>query len=335
MTYPLVSVVMPVFNAEAYVATAVRSILTQTLREFEFLIFDDGSTDRSYFLLERFAQNDPRIRLFREGHRGIVGTLNEGIARARGAFIARMDADDISLPQRLARQAAYLRQHPECVVVGGDCLLTDPEGWPIRRLWQPVAHAEIDNRHIQGQGLGLAHPTVMYRKKVIQQLGGYRPEYQYTEDLDLWLRVAEVGRLANLPEVVLRYRQHFQSICHQRRARQLELIRQLLDETRRRRGLPANPPQPIATTNLSPLEMHQLWAEMAQRDGYGATARKHFWRVLRQRPQEWHLWRRLVDVTLPPLGTLAQRTWQEVRSWRKRGRATLPAKDHPSLRRAA
>src|SRR5262245_3590276 len=111
MDSPLISVIMPVYNAERYVADAVESILGQTFQDFEFLIFDDGSQDGSLAILGKYASQDARIRLFAKPHSGYVAWLSEGIRLARGEFIARMDADDISLPQRLARQSAFLIQN--------------------------------------------------------------------------------------------------------------------------------------------------------------------------------------------------------------------------------
>src|SRR5262245_4670824 len=115
---PLVSVVMPVYNAAAYVAQAVESIRAQTLGDFEFIIVNDGSTDRSPRLLEGFAARDSRIKLISRPNTGIVGALNDGVAAARGELIARMDADDVSLPTRLEKQVTFMRSHPQVVALG-------------------------------------------------------------------------------------------------------------------------------------------------------------------------------------------------------------------------
>jgi GT2 family glycosyltransferase len=334
MKQPLISVVMPVFNGETYVSAAVKSIVCQSFTDFEFLIFDDGSTDRTSAILEWWARRDRRIQVFREGHRGIVAMLNEGIAHARGELIARMDADDIALPERFALQVEFLSQHHECLAVGGDCLLIDPQGCPIRRLPQPTDHEEIDRRHLRGVSGTIAHPSVMYRRDAVKRLGGYRAEFQYVEDLDLWLRLAEVGRLANLPLVLLKYRQHFQSVCHRRRARQLELLGLLLKDVRQRRSLPAPDVLPDAGTAVADLDLRQYWAEVAQEEGHLATARKHLWHVLQQKPREMHLWRRLLDATLPHLGTWFQQAWQQMKPWLRRERITKET-DLKAVRRAA
>src|SRR4051794_24772902 len=112
---PPISVLLAVYNGGRYLRAAVDSILTQTFTDFEFIIIDDGSTDGSLATLREFAQRDPRINLVSRPNKGLTVTLNEGIALARGEFLARMDADDIALPQRFEKQIAYLRDHPECV----------------------------------------------------------------------------------------------------------------------------------------------------------------------------------------------------------------------------
>src|SRR5205823_4798077 len=128
MSIPVISVVMPVYNAASYVADAVKSIMAQTFDDFEFIAVNDGSTDRSEAILNEFARADRRIRVISRANTGIVGALNDGIAAAEAELIARMDADDVSSPQRLQRQLAYMQAHPECVALGGRVIGTDPYG---------------------------------------------------------------------------------------------------------------------------------------------------------------------------------------------------------------
>src|ERR1051325_1151561 len=112
---PTVSVLLPVYNAERYLESALQSVLGQTFSDFEVIAVDDGSKDNSKKILERFAANDPRIRVISRPNTGIVGALNDGLAVARGEFIARMDADDVALPGRFQAQLDYLRGHPDCI----------------------------------------------------------------------------------------------------------------------------------------------------------------------------------------------------------------------------
>src|SRR5512135_1833139 len=141
---PLISVCMPVYNAERYIARAVESILGQTFGDFEFLILDDGSTDGSLEILRRYANHDPRIRLTSRPNKGLPPSLNELVDQARGEFIARMDADDVALPERFARQVEYLRAHPDCVLVGSRVQLVDPEGDPLCDWCTMQEHEAID-----------------------------------------------------------------------------------------------------------------------------------------------------------------------------------------------
>ena len=189
---------MPVYNAERYVGEAVRSILEQTFADFDFVIIDDGSTDRSTEILEQFA-SDPRIRLIRRPNTGYLRALNEGLALCQGEFIARMDADDVSLPDRLRRQIAFLDEHPECLMVGCALLRIDDDGDVLCEERLPEDHAEIEARLLEGRG-AIGHPAALIRRQALVELGGYREPFYGAEDHDLWLRLAERGRLANLPE---------------------------------------------------------------------------------------------------------------------------------------
>jgi glycosyltransferase involved in cell wall biosynthesis len=294
--HPLISVCMPVYNAERYVAEAVESVLAQTFGDFEFLIIDDGSTDGSRRILERYAAVDPRIRLVSRPNTGLVIALNEMLAMARGEFIARMDADDVSLPQRFERQVSYLREHPEVLVLGSPVLLVDPRGAPLTEMRQKQEHAEIDEALLDGIVL-ICHPAVMARARAIREAGGYRSEAFPAEDADLWLRIAETGKLANLPEVLVKYRQHLQSIGNAQRARQETVTRLVVAEARRRRGLTqdgvATPPEPTRPAPDGTDQMRK-WAWWALSSGYVATAREYALRCWCRHPLSLESWRLLV-----------------------------------------
>ena len=161
---PLVSVLMPVYNAGRYVAQSVESILDQSLGDFEFLIVDDGSTDGSRAVLKHYAAHDRRIQLEARENRGLVVTLNAMLGRARGELIARMDADDVALPDRFALQVEYLRRHIECIAVGTLALLIDPDGEPLHVFHRLVNHEEIDRAHLMGWGCAIVHPSVVIRR---------------------------------------------------------------------------------------------------------------------------------------------------------------------------
>jgi glycosyltransferase involved in cell wall biosynthesis len=289
MPTPAVSVLMPVYNAERYLREAIESILGQTFRDFEFIIVDDGSTDRSSQILLEFASRDARIRILSRPNTGIVGALNDGLALCTADLVARMDADDIALPERFAEQVRYMNDHPDCVLVGSRVLLIDPDGAPIRQWVDELSHDQIDQSHL-ARGWPVVHPTVMIRRHALNQLGGYREQYATLEDLDLFLRLAEIGQLANHPKVLLKYRQHFNSICHKRSHHQSGIRDAILDETWQRRGMPKQPtvtPPPPRTI----AEAHRLWGWWALNSGHTATARKHAFRTLRHKPFSKDAWR--------------------------------------------
>lgn len=209
---PCVSVVMPVYNAEKYLAEAIRSILSQTYRNFEFLIIDDGSTDRSAAIAADFAWQDQRIRLIRQpDNLGLVAVLNWGLDLAQGKYIARMDADDISLPERLEKQIAYMHAHPEIGILGCKIQYIDETN---KLSTVPVSfHSDL---FIQWNVLftnPFSHPAVVMRKAIIDQHQlRYDPQAVHVEDYEFWGRFLLVSEGENLPDVLLQYRIHPGSI---------------------------------------------------------------------------------------------------------------------------
>jgi glycosyltransferase involved in cell wall biosynthesis len=279
---PTISVLLPVYNAERYISLALESIITQTFDDFELLALDDGSTDRSLSILREYETKDDRLRIYSRENRGLVKTLNELINLSRGAYLARMDADDISRPQRFEKQIAYLEAHPECVAVGTRSLVIDTEGMPIREFITNFTHDEIDSAHLSGIGQSeISHPSVMMRREAVERAGRYREDYRCAEEMDLFLRLAEIGKLANLPEVLILYRQHLQSFCYAQ-GNQLRIFgRRATQEARLRRGLPAVPETSVADSKFeTPPDVHRKWAWWALSAGHIRTARKHALKAL-------------------------------------------------------
>jgi glycosyltransferase involved in cell wall biosynthesis len=287
---PVVTVLLAVYNGDRYLRPAVDSILAQTFTNFELLVIDDGSTDRTLQILRTYEQADRRVRIVTRPNRGLTNTLNEGLGLARGKYLARMDADDLCLPERFAKQVAFLDAHPDCVLLGSRVLVIDSEGMPIREMASETGHDEIDAAHL-GRGWPVVHPAVMMRLDALKKIGGYRDEFNTLEDLDLFLRLAEVGKLANLPDVLLHYRQHFASVTHSREAKQIEIRQAIYDQTRTRRGLPPDVPPDARTTPRRRFEQHRLWAWTALKNGYVPTARKHALRTVRLAPFSIESWR--------------------------------------------
>lgn len=299
MSNPHVSVVMPVYNAESYVAEAVESILSQTFRDFEFLVFDDGSTDRSLEILQAYTDRDDRIRVFAKQHRGHVPWLNEGIQIARGEFVARMDADDVALPQRFARQVEFLNHHSDCVVVGCDIMMIDPDGDPLATAKHKTVHEDIEADLLGGGHGVIAHPTCMMRRSTLLAVGAYREEFETIEDFDLWFRLAEQGRLANIPEVLLKYRLHHTNVIFTQVERQQRCADRIIREARLRRGLKPLARSVWSFTTPSLAGRHQMWAWHAAGSGYRKTAFKHAFLALNENPFSLKTWAALTRCWLP------------------------------------
>lgn len=194
---------MPVFNGASFVGEAIQSILAQTFRDFEFLIINDGSTDRSVDIINAF--NDSRIRLIHnELNLGLIDTLNKGLQLARGEYIARMDADDISLPVRLERQIAYLDSNIEVGVCGTGIRYFGADD----AVWLPP-EKDSEIRSLLIFNSTFAHPTVVFRKSYLDKNHlRYNPENVHAEDYGLWVASARYMKFANINEILLLYRLH-------------------------------------------------------------------------------------------------------------------------------
>jgi hypothetical protein len=204
---PRVSVVMPVFNGEKYLAEAVESVLGQTFQDLELVAVDDGSRDGSRGILEGFAQADRRVRLVvNEQNLGLAGALNRGCAGARAPYIARLDADDVAIPDRLSRQVEFLDAHPSVAAVGGSLITMDASGRRISTRRFPTKNRAIQSTLLRYNCF--SHPSMTIRRAALEAVGGYR--FRWGEDYDLWLRLAERFELANLPEPMVLHRLHLE-----------------------------------------------------------------------------------------------------------------------------
>jgi glycosyltransferase involved in cell wall biosynthesis len=306
---------MPVYNAQRYLAQAVASILAQTLRDFEFLIVDDGSTDRSLEMLQAYAIQDSRITLVSRPNTGYVRALNELLAMARGEFIARMDADDIALPDRFALQAAFLHNHPDHVCVGGAYDLIDHRGRLLTCLRLPETDGEIQALALVGH-TPINHPSAMLRRQALLDIGGYDEDLCPSEDLDIWLKLGERGRLANLPDRVLQYRQHDQSVSEVYQQQQTAKRRECCERAWQRRGVVGQyrfegsehwrPTGDRASRHKFMLQ-YGWWAFNS---GQGRTAALYGGKAILAQPWRRSGWTLLASALVksppPPLGSLAQ-----------------------------
>ncbi|MFM9916818.1 MAG: glycosyltransferase family 2 protein [Rhizobacter sp.] len=220
---PLATVLIPVYNAEAYLLEALRSISAQTFADFEILVVDDGSTDRSPELLAEYARADPRLRVLRQANGGISAALNRGLEDARGEFIVRMDADDVMLPPRIQTQVAFLQAHPRLGFCASAMEMIDSKGRVFDRYSpRPRTEAELDQMMTDRLPIVYTHPTVTYRTAAVRALGGYDREQEPCEDMDLFGRLILAGhRGVVLPEILMRYRVHGHSISGSKIAQQV------------------------------------------------------------------------------------------------------------------
>ncbi|MFK7840345.1 MAG: glycosyltransferase [Bdellovibrionales bacterium] len=210
---PAISVLMSVYNGERFLDKAIDSILKQTFKDFEFIIINDGSTDKSSKMLQTYAKQDPRIILIEQENKGLIAALNKGIDCAKTPLIARMDADDIALPERLALQKTYLDENLEVIALGGAIEIIDENDSVFEKVEYPIS-ADIED-YIFNRGSPLAHPAVMMRTQKVKELGGYRYAYKHAEDYDLWLRMHKIGTIDNIKQTILKYREHTNKISVQ------------------------------------------------------------------------------------------------------------------------
>jgi glycosyltransferase involved in cell wall biosynthesis len=213
----MISVVMPAYNCERFIGEAIESILTQTLKELELIVVDDGSTDGTRARIVGYARRDSRLRMLATGHGGPSQALNLGIEHARYPWLAVMHADDVSLPNRLATQLKAARELPRVIAWGAYAHHVNGSG---RRLGLssvgPITENEFQDMRMRGQVVHLIHPTVMMRKEAVDEVGRYDPAFDGSEDLELFDRLATLGPLLAVPEPLVLYRIHRSSVSMQR-----------------------------------------------------------------------------------------------------------------------
>ncbi len=202
---PIVSVILPAYNAEKYLSAALESILAQSFTDFECIVIDDCSTDSTWSIAQQYADRDARVKVLKnEKNLKLSGTLNRGIHLATGKYIARMDADDWSYPERLAIQVRYLNDHPDTGICGGSMEVCNEklnvQGRRAYNLTDQVIRKKIFFYS------PFSHPLVMMRKSVLDMVGYYREEYNPAEDYELYFRIGEKSLFANVPDTLLKYR---------------------------------------------------------------------------------------------------------------------------------
>jgi len=269
----LISVVMGVHNGERFLQQSVDSILAQSFGDYEFIIVDDGSTDGTAAILESYT--DPRISVIHQSNRGLTEVLQTGLEVARGEYFARQDSDDISLPTRFEHQLDYLRSHPDVLAVGTSCVEIDEEGVLRRHLDHPLD--DIGCKERLAISSPLPHGSVIVRMETLRELGGYRKQFTLAQDRDLWLRLSERGKLANLPEHLYLWRRSPEAIGESRRPEQREMSDFALDLAiqRLRHGVDDLGCQLAATNGKRVLARHQFYL------GFGLLSKRGILLALR------------------------------------------------------
>jgi glycosyltransferase involved in cell wall biosynthesis len=216
---PLVSVIMPAYNAEKFIGEAIESILNQTFKDFEFIILDDCSTDKTWEIIKGYAKKDKRIVAVKnEKNLKISATLNKGILLARGKYISRMDADDWSYPQRFEKQINYLEGNSAVVLLGSFIEVADSTMKVLNLRRYPLDDISIRSTLLKYSTF--AHPSVIYRREEAVKCGMYNIHLYDSEDYDFYFRIGNFGKFANCPEILLKLRTHKESVTQKKIQRQ-------------------------------------------------------------------------------------------------------------------
>lgn len=201
---PLITILMPAYNSERFISEAIDSMLNQTFKNFEFLIINDASTDKTSNIIRNYQKKDKRIRVItNKKNLKLAATLNIGINKAKSEIIARMDPDDISHPDRLSIQYQFLKSHPKVAIVGANIRIINDNKLYSKREY-PTTSVKL--KRIMFRYSPFAHPAIMFRKKVFEEFGGYDETMAVCEDIDLWFKIGRKYEFANIPKTLLTYR---------------------------------------------------------------------------------------------------------------------------------
>jgi glycosyltransferase involved in cell wall biosynthesis len=305
-----VSVLMPVFNGERYLAAALESILRQTFRDFELIVIDDGSTDGSLRILEDYRARDPRIRVISRENRGIAKTFNELIGYAQGEYVAGNGQDDIYPPERLAFQVAWLRANPEHAALCGAFSTIDSSGRVVANL--PCGAEAIEITDELRNGVVRTHlSTYAFRTELLVRVGGFREYFESAEDVDLQLRVGEAGRIGYVPENFYFWRLHGSSLTHRfssvlvdfyhQKAFDFQKQRQATGLDDLQRGCPPAKPNGASPAHSALAEIQGHLLGQAWRDhlaGRKAKALGTGLRALTANPADIDLWKSVIALAL-------------------------------------
>jgi len=315
---PEVSVVMSVYNGAQYLGESVQSILSQESVDLEFIIVNDGSTDGSKVILERYASLDSRIRLINTSNQGLTNALIVGCSEAKADFIARQDADDVSVLGRLKKQLAYLQDESETGFVSSYATCIGPSGEELSKVTRPISVAEATCGLLTA-GLGPpAHGTLMFRRNLYNQVGGYRSVFYYAQDSDLWLRMVQRAEIAYIPEYLYSYRLSLESIsvgrrdiqkkfgqlaqlCHVARLNNKPETELLTDASELREAILAGTIE--RQCHRKRLSSNHYFLGSCLQDGGNPGGIMHFWKAIQANPLHWRAWIKLLAAMTYKLGS--------------------------------
>ncbi len=296
MSNPIVSVVMSVYIPESsdcyddnirYLYQAVESILHQTFTDFEYIIVNDGSSHHVANILNDYALRDKRIRVVHQKNCGLIASLNKAINQAHGIYIARMDADDISLPQRFFEQISYIEKHPNLVLIGSSMSCIDRNGKVFLEYNYPTGNEELQKLLIQSNYF--VHSSVLFRRDAFLSVGMYREDYIHGEDYDLWLRLSEYGDIANNPMPLLQYRVH-NNISWQKCPQQVKAVFAAKRSAYERRNISCE--HEVENNSSGDQEIFSTKIEIAIAEHY------NFWAILSMKSGQYEIAQQILNIAM-------------------------------------
>ena len=293
MCFDPVTVVIPAYNLDQYLQDAIESVLKQRYDgPLSIIVLDDGSTDRSLEVANQMANKVANLKVVTQTNQGRARTRNRMLELAETDLVAWLDGDDLAAPCWLADQIEYLQGHPECVAVGGQGYSMTASGNAIGPITHPLNGDEIDKRHLSGEANAFFQSCVLVRKSAVLKAGGYDERYPCAEDYSLWLRLAEIGQLANLPACHLCYRVHATSANWTLNIDQRTQGHAIHQEALKRRGLP---PGGELMDEIPPVKKDDwnrrlFWINIALKSGNPVSALQMLGPGLKRHPGSLIMW---------------------------------------------
>lgn len=313
MKPPLISVVMGVYNGEQYLREALESVLSQEKVNFEFIIVNDGSTDTTSAILSEYAAQDERIHVLNQDNLGLTQSLILGCNEARGKYIARQDADDISASGRLAKLLQFIESDKQFLFVSSWTEYIGPNGEKLHNVTRPSVPEDATQQLLHERKGPPAHGSVMFRKDAYEQAGGYRKQFYYAQDADLWLRMAQHGLVAYVPEYLYKYRYSAGAISSDRRDIQKRFgelgqachAARMNDEPEEQfLKMAAELRDKVLSGEVERMASHKRKAASNYFLGSGLyeqrdpQARLYFWEVIKADPLHWRAWLKMFSSVI-------------------------------------